>query len=62
MEVEYEGRMEIGGFGTNFLPDAETEQGDVPSVGRWIQDQLGVGEVARTVRVRLTVELIEELR
>jgi len=56
--MEYEGRYEIGVFGHDFLPDAETEQGDVPSVGAWIEEALDVHE-AGTIRVRITVERID---
>jgi len=59
MEQVYEGRYEVGGFGHDFLPDAETQQGDVPSVGRWIEDALELGSKAQTIRVRLTVERLD---
>jgi len=56
---EYVGRMEIDGFGHVFLPDTETEQGDVPSLGRWVEDNTG-GESKKPEvrRVRITVKLL----
>ena len=57
----YEGRMESDGFGHVFLPDAETDMGDVPSIERWLIDNT-VGSddksVIQTRRIRLTVELL----
>jgi hypothetical protein len=53
--------MESDGFGHVFLPDAETDMGDVPSVERWITDNtVGADEkmVIQTRRIRLTVELL----
>jgi hypothetical protein len=60
----YEGRLEFGGFGVNFLPDAETEMGDVPSVDRWLDDAIrDPGEYGPyAIRVRLTVEVVGETK
>lgn len=61
MEHVYEGRAEFDGFGHVFLPDTETEHGDVPSIGAWIEEHTGgiTTQLPDVRRVRLTVELLE---
>lgn len=59
-EARYEGRMESDGFGHVFLPDAEGEDGGVPSLNRWaIDNTVGPeeGAVIQVRQVRITIEL-----